>query len=262
MIEFIYENENYKIDAEGIVSCGGDIDGVNKIILIDRGIPEKFHQGIAIHEIEERKLLSRGHSYVYSHNEAQKKEFEFYKKTLGEENALKMLYEEESVVLTVCSRRTTPKKSKIILKESEETISSTFKPIIEIKNIKEAIFEDKHYIIDNSEKLIGALVDVYERGEIIYIDRDVPERFYESLALNELITRKNLKKGLGWQAAHAEGDKAEKEFLFLKYGSVEGQEIFNDELKFQIWKFANEKRGLKEEGGHKVIYDKGEILSN
>ncbi len=38
------------------------------------------------------------------------------------------------------------------------------------------------------------------------------------------------------------------------------QGIFNDELKFQAWKFEKEKKELKGEGGHKVIYEKGEIL--
>jgi len=260
-MDFIYENVNYKIDSSGIVPSSGDIDEINKVILIDRGIPEKFHQGIAVHEIEERKLLMKGHSYVYSHNEAQKKELEFYKKTYGEENALHLLEEEELIVLSVCSRRTTPQKSKIIMAETENGNQMPSKPAIEIRNIKEATFENRPYIIDNSEKLIGALVDVYEKGSIVYIDRDVPERFYENLALNELVTRKNLKKGMGWTAAHTEGNKAEKEFLNMKYGSAEGQNIFNDEIKFQTWKYANEKKELKEEGGHKVIYEKGEILS-
>jgi len=261
-MDFIYENTNYKIDASSVVPSGGDIDETNKIILVDRGIPEKFHQGIAVHEIEERKLLMKGHSYVFSHNEAQKKELEFYKKIYGDIDALKLLEEEESVVLTVCSRRTTPKKSKIILEEAEDTNQQPIpKPIIEIKNIKEITFENKRYLLDNTEKLIGALVDVYERGDIVYIDRDVPERFHESLALNELVTRKNLKKGMGWTMAHIEGNKAEAEFLTAKYGFQDGQERLNDENRFQTWKYANEKRGLKEEGGHKVIYEKGEILS-
>ncbi len=260
-MDFIYENVNYKIDALGIVPSGGDIDETNKVILVDRGIPEKFHQGIAVHEIEERKLLMKDHSYVYSHNEAQKKELEFYKKTYGDADALKLLEEEESVVLIICSRRTTPKKSKIILTESENSNQLPIKPAIEIRSIKEATFENKRYIIDNTEKLIGALVDVYEKGGIVYIDQDVPERFHESLALNELVTRKNLKKGTGWTMARIEGDKAEKDFLSVKYGGQEGQDVFNDEMKFQVWKYTNEKRGLKEEGGHKVIYEKGEILS-
>jgi|GEM_PF-1367526 len=259
-MNFIYENVNYKINASGIVPSVGDIDEASKTILVDRGIPEKFHQGIAVHEIEERKLLMKGHSYVYSHNEAQKKELEFYKKTYGDEDALKLLEEEENLVLDICLHRTAPKKSKIILTESENSNQSPLKPIIEIKNAKETIFENKRYLIDNSERLIGTLVDVYEKGKIVYIDRDVPERFHENLALNELVTRKNLRKGMGWTMAHAEGNKIEQEFLNTKYGIQEGQEIFNDENKFQAWKFTNEKKTLKEEGGHKIIYEKGEIL--
>ncbi len=77
MKEFVYEKEKYQIDASKIIATGGDFDEVNKIIYVDQSIPEKFHEGIAVHEIEERKLLLKGHSYVYSHNEAQKYELAF-----------------------------------------------------------------------------------------------------------------------------------------------------------------------------------------
>jgi hypothetical protein len=68
MREFTYENEKYQIDASGKVENGGDLDANTQTILIDKDLPEKFHEGIAVHEIEERKLLLKGHSYVYSHN--------------------------------------------------------------------------------------------------------------------------------------------------------------------------------------------------
>ncbi len=168
--------------------------------------------------------------------------------------------EEEGIILTTCRRRTAPKKSKIISEEAEDSTPPP-KPIIEMKTIQEVTFDNKSYIIDNSERLIGTLVDAYEKGGIIYIDRDVPERFFESLALSELVARKNLKKGTGWGSANAEGAKAEKEYLIAKYGAEQGKEIINDELKFQAWKFTNEKKELKSENGeHKVIYEKDEIL--
>ena len=260
MKEFVYEKEKYQIDASKIIATGGDFDEVNKIIYIDQSMPEKFHEGIAVHEIEERKLLLKGHSYVYSHNEAQKYELAFYEKTLGKDNAPKILEEEEEIVLITCRRRTAPKKSKIISKEAEDAPMPA-RPIIEMRNIKEVIFDNKRYIIDNSERLIGTLVDVYEKGEIIYIDRDVPERFFEGLALSELVARKNLKKGTGWGNANSEGAKAEEEYLVAKYGVEQGRELIDDELKFQTWKFTTEKRELKaENGGHKIIYEKDEIL--
>lgn len=267
MHEFEYENETYQIDAEKKVDNGGDIDPTAKTILVDKNIPEKFHEGIAVHEIEERKLLLKGHSYVYSHNEAQKKELEFYEKKYGKDNGLAILEEEESVVLTITRRHSTPKRTKII--KAEEELQGAIEtpeilvnaPLIEVRAIREIIFEGKTYIVDHSEKLIGTLVDVYENGKIIYIDRDAPERFFEALALNELVTRKFLKKGMGWANAHTEGDKVEKEYLLMKYGAEEADEIFKDELKLQAWKFEKEKKELKEDGGHKVIYEKGEILS-
>ena len=259
--EFIYEGEKYQIDFSGRVNNGGDMNSATKTILIDQDIPEKFREGIAVHEIEERKLLEKGHSYVYSHNEAQKKEMEFYEKVYGTGKGLATLEEEEIVVLTVTHRRFTPKKSKI-LKVEEEGLMETpaGAPPVEMHAIQEIIFQGKRYVVDHTEKLIGTLVDVYEKGNVIYIDRDVPERFFEGLALSELVTRKFLRKGLGWADAHAEGDKAEKEYYNTKYGIVESAELFYDELKLQAWKFEQEKKEFKEEGGHKVIYEKGEIL--
>lgn len=261
MKEFVYENEKYQIDASRIIPNGGDIDEVNKVIYVDRGVPEKFHEGIAVHEIEERKLLMKGHSYVYSHNEAQKKEVEFYEKVYGKDKALGVLEEEEDVILAICHRRTVPKKTRIIAEEEAGESEPPSRPIIEVKTIKEVIFGNKRHIIDNSERLIGTLVDIYEKGGIIYIDRDVPERFFEGLALSELVTRKNLKKGMGWVDAHAEGNKTEEDYLISKYGVEAGKELLQDEAKFFAWKLATEKKELKSEnGGHKVIYEKGEIL--
>jgi hypothetical protein len=260
MKTFEYEGEKYQIDASKRVDNGGDIDPNTKTILVDKDIPEKFHEGIAVHEIEERKHLLKGHSYVYSHNEAQKKELEFYEQVYGKDKGIEVLKEEEAIVLAITRRHSIPKKTKILKAEEEVPEIPVNAPPIEIRIIQEVTFEGKRYIVDHTERLIGTLVDLYENGKIIYIDRDVPERFFEGLALNELVTRKFLKKGMGWSDAHQEGDKAEKDYYASKYGPAEAAEIFNDEMKFQAWKFEQEKKELKEEGGHKVIYEKGEIL--
>jgi hypothetical protein len=264
MREFKHEGEKYQIDNSKVVANGGDFDEVNKVIFIDKAVPEKFHEGIAVHEIEERKLLKKGHSYVFAHNEAQKKELEFYEKVYGKDNGLKILEEEEDVILAITHRRTIPKKSKIIEEEEEEEKGEQppmpiSKPIIEMRTIKEIIFENKKYIIDNSERLIGTLADVYEKGNTIYIDCDAPERFYEGLSLHELVMRKNLKKGLSFTEANTEAAKIEQDFLTIKYGAQEGKEIFDDEKRLQAWKYAREKEDLAT-GEHKVIYEKGEIL--
>jgi hypothetical protein len=261
MKEFIYENEKYQIDATKKIDNGADLDATVNTILIDKDLPEKFYEGLAVHEIEERKLILKGHTYVYAHNEAQKKELEFYEKVYGKERGLGMLEEEEAIILTITRRRAVSKKTKILKAEEEIPEIPLNAPPIEMRMVPEVIFEGKQYTIDRSEKLIGTLVDVYENGKIIYIDRDVPERFFEGLALSELVTRKFLKKGMGWLDASNEGDKAEKEYYTTKYGAIEAQDIINDEFKFQAWKYEQEKKELKEEGGHKIIYEKGEILS-
>jgi hypothetical protein len=46
-------------------------------------MPKKFNEGIAVHELEERKWIKKGHSYGYSHNKAQKKELDYYTKIFG-----------------------------------------------------------------------------------------------------------------------------------------------------------------------------------
>ncbi len=261
--DFTFDGEKYQIDISKFISRGGDIDLANKTICVDRSIPEKFHEGIAVHEITERKFLEKGHTYVFSHNEAQKRELEFYEKIFGKEKSVAALEEEEELILTIYNRRNHPSSKSIVKEEEEDEKKETpmEKPLLEIKTIKEMVFDDKRYIINNFERLIGTLVDVYERGGILYIDRDVPERFFEGLALSELVTRKALKRGLSWTDASLEGNKAEEDYLTMKYGSEVGKEIINDELKFQAWKFATEKKELKlESGGHKVIYDKSEIL--
>src|SRR3989338_9433138 len=135
MENFFYEGGKYLIDASGKVKNGGDIDG-NKNILIDKEIPEKFHEGIAVHEIEERKFIKKGHSYVYSHNEAQKKELEFYEKKFGKENALKILEDEENLVLTLSPTRS-------ISRNKRPKDISIPAPIIEMTWIRKIVYEDK-----------------------------------------------------------------------------------------------------------------------
>ena len=78
----------------------GDIDEISKTILIDKHMPKKFEEGIAVHEFEERKWLKMGHSYTFSHKKAQKKELQFYKKKFNSlPRAKKFLKEEEKYVI-------------------------------------------------------------------------------------------------------------------------------------------------------------------
>lgn len=94
---FFYDGVNYIIDLSKKVDCIGDFFEMAKVIYIDKNLPEKFHEGIAVHEIEERKSLKQGHSYGWSHNRAQAKELAFYKKKYGEE-AENVMREEEELI--------------------------------------------------------------------------------------------------------------------------------------------------------------------
>ena len=99
MKTILIDGKKYKIEHSKKVSAIGDVDEIKKIIYIDKSIPEKFLEGIAVHEIEERKWTRKGHSYAFSHNQAQKKEMKFYEKILGKGKGLGFLKEEEKFVL-------------------------------------------------------------------------------------------------------------------------------------------------------------------
>jgi len=80
----------------------GDISEIEKTVYIDRRMPKKFKEGIAVHEIEERKWLKRGHTYKFSHNKAQQKELQFYKKKFNSlPRARDFLKDEENHVTKV-----------------------------------------------------------------------------------------------------------------------------------------------------------------
>ncbi len=254
MKDFIYEGISYKIDNSKKVSGIGDFDENNKVIYIDKDIPDKFHEGMAVHEIEERKLIKKGHSYVYSHNEAQKKELAFYESKFGKDKAMKILEEEELLVLSISPSRlvTRTKKPKDI---------SIPPPIVEMTWVRKLVYEGKSYFIDNSNKLVGSIVDFYERKGIIYIDCDVPERFFEGLAVFEIETRKLIKKGYSYNDAYDEAQKKESAYYETKFGKDIAKKMIEEELKLQARKFSTEKKELGTENGHKVIYPAGEILS-
>ena len=161
MKEFTYDGVQYKIDDSKKVSGIGDFDENNKVVYVDKEVPEKFHEGIAVHEIEERKLIKKGHSYVYSHNEAQKIELVFYEKKFGKDKCMKILEEEERVVLTLDPARsvTRTKRPKCMVIPA---------PIIESVWVRQITYDSKKYIIDNSNRLVGAIVDLYEKKNILY----------------------------------------------------------------------------------------------
>lgn len=253
--KFKYEGKNYRIDSSRQVDTGGDIDFKTRTILVDKGVPEKFHEGMAVHEIEERKNLDKGHTYVFSHNEAQKKERNFYEKIYGAGQGVKMLEGEEAAVLNIFKKRSSGKA-----RFAQKQKSPLAPPIIQIKDGREIIFEKKKYRIDTKRRLIGTLVDVCEKGRVVYFDKSVPEKLFEGLVIYELTARKFLKNGLGWSGSQFEADKAEKNYYCAKYGAAKAEEILKKELELQALKFKNEQKNLGKAGGHKVVYEKGEIL--
>ncbi len=95
---FSYKGKKYLIDSSSRIDGVGDFYENGKLIYVDKDVPEKFHNGIAVHEIEERIFLKQGFSYGWSHNQAQKKELEYYIKEFGEEEAKKLIHEEDILV--------------------------------------------------------------------------------------------------------------------------------------------------------------------
>ncbi|HII16230.1 MAG TPA: hypothetical protein HA362_08055 [Nanoarchaeota archaeon] len=239
-----FEGKKYKIDISRKVSTTGDFDETVNTVFIDKDVPEKFHEGIAVHEIYERQVLKKGHSYQYSHNEAQKRELAFYKKKYGDKDGEKMLYEEEDLVLA------TPGRKPPVRKKPIEPIPA---PKIQTIVLKAVIYEGKTYIIDSSNSLIGDIVDFYERKRIIYIDKDVPDWLFEGMAIYTIEERKMLKQGSSYAAANDFASKKELAYFEEKLGSSEAaQKAINEGLTIQSQKFAQDRKELKD-GERKVI---------
>ncbi len=216
-------------------------------MFVDKDVPEKFHEGIAIHEIHERHVLKKGHSYQFAHNEAQKKELEFYKKKYGDKEGEKMLCDEEEAALKIAAirRRCLVKKKK----PAEEAPASDIVTIF----LRAVVYEGKTYIVDNSNSLIGDVVDFYERKRIIYIDKDIPEWLYEGMAIYTIEERKMLKQGSSYAAAQEAASKKELAYFEKKLGSPEAaQKAINEEMAIETQKFAQEKESLKD-GERKVV---------
>ncbi|MDI6736965.1 MAG: hypothetical protein QME12_00425 [Nanoarchaeota archaeon] len=240
-----FEGVKYKIDISKKVSTAGDFDERINTAFVDKDMPEKFHEGIALHEIVERKFLKKGHSYQYSHNEAQKAELAFYKKKFGDAEGEKALIEEEALVLAMPGRKPPTRKKK--------EVSATPVPKIQSITLKAVIYEGKTHLIDNSNSLVGDIVDFYERKRIIYIDRDIPDWLFEGMAIYTIEERKLLKQGFSYEDANKEASKLELAYYVEKLGSQEAaQKAIGEELKIQSMKFAQDKKDLKD-GERKVV---------
>lgn len=249
---FVYKGKTYFIDSSKKIPTYGDYSEPNNTVYVDKDAPEKFHEGIAIHEIEELEMLKKGHSYVYSHNYAQKKELAFYQAKYGIQEGLKMLIDEENKVLAYKAPTLRLKKIKTLGSEP---------PTLEMEIIRRVSYKGKKYNLNTSMKLIHALSDMYETKSIIYIDRDIPEKFYEGLVIYEVELRETLKQGLGYLKARELANKKELEYYQSKHGIEEGLALMKEENNIQQQMFAKEIETMPlENGGHKVIYNKDEIL--
>jgi len=244
--EFVFEGKSYKIDCSQKVRTIGDFDEKTGTVYIDKDVPEKFHEGVALHEIVERKLIKRGHSYQYAHNEAQKRELAFYEEKYGKEEGLKLLTEEEALVYSKTSYK--------LLKRTKDIVTGPA-PKIETKFVRVIVYEGKQYLVDNSNSLIGDIADFYEKHHIIYFDKDVPERFFEGMAIYVIEERKMLKQGYSYAAAREEALKKELAYYEEKFGHEEALKIMEEELKLQSKRFASIKKEIGPEGEHKVVYD-------
>lgn len=249
--KFFYDNKEFTIDNSGKVRTFADFDEITNTILVDSNIPEKFFEGLAVHEIEERKLIKKGHSYQFAHNEAQKKELEFYKQKFGEEKAIEVLKEEEALVLRPTRRKALGKK---------ETVTDGTPVEVQSVWLRAIIYEGETYIIDNSQKLVGTIADIWGKGKIIYIDSDVPEKFFEGLAIFVIEERNLVNQGYSYTAAREEANKKELAYYEKDFGNKEAAlKMIEEEYELFKKKYEDERKGLKE-NEHKIIYEKGEIL--
>jgi len=256
--KFAYDNREFSIDNSGKIRTFADFDERTGTVLIDSGVPEKFFEGLAVHEIEERKLIKKGHSYQYSHNEAQKKELEFYEQKYGKEEGMKILEEEEALVFR-------PVRRKVMNAEEAkaDTESIPLQPTdVQTIWLRAIVFQGRTYIVDNSKKLIGTVVDICERGDmpVIYIDSSVPEKFFGGMIVFEIEQRRLLKQGSSYTASRDEAIKFELAYYEKKLGDKEtAAKTMEEEYKLYTEKFDEQRKALKN-NEHKVIYERGEIV--
>ena len=148
----------------------------------------------------------------------------------------------------------------MILPARKQQQKGQIRPAVEIRLIKEVLYDGRIYKLITSEKLIHSLSDLYEIKNIIYIDKGVPERFYEGLIIYEIELRKILKQGLGYLNARVEAHKKELAYYQAIHGIEEGLKIIQEEYLLKKQMFTKEIEMLPQENGHKIIYEKHEIL--
>jgi len=106
VINFKYKDKSYKINNSLSIATIADLDENRKIIFIDRRVPKKFREGVAVHEIEKRNFMKKGNTHTYSHNEARKRSLAFYMGKLdGGQKAFKFLEEEEKCLLNILEKQ-------------------------------------------------------------------------------------------------------------------------------------------------------------
>ncbi len=106
VFNFQYKDKIYKINDSLKMTTIADLDENRRIIFIDKRVPKKFLEGVAVHEIEKRNFMKKGNTHTYSHNEARKRSLAFYMGKLdGGQKAFKFLEEEEKCLLDVLKKQ-------------------------------------------------------------------------------------------------------------------------------------------------------------
>ncbi len=128
MVTVTYEGKDYLVEDSIQIITIADVDENAHVVYIDKNIPKKFMEGMVIHEIEERKWMNKGYTYTFSHNEAQKKELEFYENKFGDkEKAFLFLKEEEKYVILALQKQLEKEIRELNPFVKEETINGLMK---------------------------------------------------------------------------------------------------------------------------------------
>ena len=229
----ILNGKKYFINANGEVDIVGDLDEKTRTVFIDKEMPKKFWEGIAVHEIVERVYVKKGHSYVYSHEKAQEGELAYYKKKYGNKKAEALLNEEEEVTVKIAEKRN-PKR----IRPKKVFISQIKERLVEV-----ITYEGEEYFIDNSHSIHHAIVDIDEKKKTLYIDKSIPKKFFLGLALWQLEERKGLRQGLSYGASDIRALQKELEYFTEKYGGKKAKILLDEQNKLHSKHFKKEEKG-------------------
>lgn len=187
----IYKSKRFEIIGNKIVPTIGDIDMINQVAYVDKRIDKQYHRGIAIHEAAEREGLCMGLSNTAAHARANRIEYEYYARKMGDRKAKHFIVHEELSIPSVKNARFTSLEFPYCSKRKSRLR-----------------YLDKHWQLQpGNEERTG--IDIYPRDKILLVNPRVPIKLRPILGVYTIEERRKSEEGkryseadkLAWKAA-------------------------------------------------------------